>query len=326
MTLAPEIRSLLDWGASLGDSFGSLPLPQRRVAVRDELDRELRRRGVVVEPVAATLEERIAVDGGELRVRLFVPDGVAPHGAFVHFHGGGFVFGTIDSLVNDAKCAHICRAAGCLVATVDYRLAPEYRFPTAVNDCYEALSWLGENAARLGVDPDRIAVGGESAGGNLAAAVALMARDRGGPAIALQMLEVPVTDISHDADDYPSVALFGDGFGLDRAEMEVYGQEYLADLENGSNPYASPVLADDLTGVAPAHVITAEFDMLRDSGEAYARRLAEAGVQTTLHRRLGHNHGSSVLWHQWGPARAWMDEVVDALRHGLAGRRMEGSR
>ncbi len=322
MTLAPEIRSLLDWGASLAE-IGSLPLPQRRLAVRNELDRELRRRGVVVEPVAATLEERVGIDGEELRVRLFIPVGAAPHGAFVHFHGGGFVFGTIDSLVNDAKCAHICRAAGCVVATVEYRLAPEYRFPTAVNDCYEALSWLAANAGRLGIDPDRIAVGGESAGGNLAAAVALMARDRGGPKVALQLLEVPVTDIGPHADDYPSVALFGENFGLDRAEMDVYAQEYLADLDDGSSPYASPVLAADVTGVAPAHVITAEFDMLRDSGEAYAHRLHAAGVRTTLHRRLGHNHGSSVLWQEWGPARAWMDEVVDALRHALTDRGVE---
>ena len=108
--------------------------------------------------------------------------------------------------------------------------------------------------------------------------------------------------------------MFGEGFGLDRAEMDAYANQYLGDLANGSSAYASPVQADDLTGVAPAHVITAEFDVLRDSGEAYARRLQEAGVMTTLHRRLGHNHGSSVLWQSWEPAADWMNEVVDALR------------
>ena len=314
MTLAPEIRSLLDWGGALGEEVGRLPMPERRLAIRDELDAELRRLGVTVETVAETTDERIPVDSGEIGVRLFYSSGPGPHPVFVHFHGGGFVLGTIHSLVNDAKCAHICSAAGCAVATVEYRLAPEHPFPTPVEDCYSALCWLAANAGRLNLDADRIAVGGESAGGNLAAAVALMVRDRDGPTLALQLLEVPVTDISEHANSYPSVAMFGEGFGLDRADMDAYANQYLGDLANGSSAYASPVQADDLTGVAPAHVITAEFDVLRDSGEAYARRLQEAGVMTTLHRRLGHNHGSSVLWQVWKPAADWMNEVVGALR------------
>jgi acetyl esterase len=289
-------------------------LPERRVAIRDELDRELRRRGVVVEPVAAVTEHLVGVSDGEIRIRLLVPDGVGPHPAFVHFHGGGFVLGTIDSFVNEAKCAHICRAAGCVVATVEYRLAPEHRFPTAAEDCYAAFCWTAGNASSLGVDAARVAVGGESAGGNLAAVVSLMARDRGGPRIALQLLEVPVTDISSGAADHPSVALFGEGYGLDQADMGFYAEQYLGDPAEGTNAYASPLFAEDVSGVAPAHVITAEYDMLRDSGEAYALRLEEAGVETRLHRRPGHNHGSSVLWQSWPPARAWMDEVVDVLR------------
>jgi acetyl esterase len=317
VTLAPEIRGLLDWGATL-EAVGSLPLPERRLAIRDELDRELRRRGVVAEPVGAAREESIPVSGGELRVRLLFPEGAGPHPAFVHFHGGGFVLGTIDSLVNEAKCTHICHAAGCVVATVEYRLAPEHRFPTAAEDCYAALRWTVENAEGLGIDPGRIAVGGESAGGNLAAVVSLMARDRDGPELVLQLLEVPVTDISTGAADHPSVAMFGNGYGLDEADMDFYAEQYLGDPAKGASAYASPLLADDVTGIAPAHVITAEYDMLRDSGEAYAHRLEESGVQTTLHRRLGHNHGSSVLWQSWPPARAWMDEVVDALRQALA--------
>ncbi len=320
MTLAPEIRSLLDWGASVADTYGALPLSDRRLAIRDELDRELRRQGVTAEQVAATREERVAVAEGEIRVRFFVPEGAGPHPAFVHYHGGGFVFGTIDGLVNDARCAHICAAAGCVVATVDYRLAPEHRFPTAAEDCYEALRWTVANAEHLGIDPSRIAVGGESAGGNLAAACALMSRDRGGPTLALQLLEIPVTDIGPGAGNYPSVTLYGEGFGLDSADMEFYAGQYLADLADGSSPYASPLRAEDLSGLAPAYVITSEYDVLRDSGEAYARRLAEAGVPTTLHRRLGHNHGSSVLWQTWDPAREWMEEVVEALRHALAAR------
>jgi acetyl esterase/lipase len=159
VTIAPEIRSWLDWGAEVGESIGSLPLPERREPLRAALDQELRRRGVTVEPVGVVGEHAVPVAGGEIRVRVFTPAGSGPHPSFVHFHGGGFVLGTIDSLFNETKCAHICNGAGCAVVTVEYRLAP---------------------------DSERIAVGGESARGNLAAVVALMAHDRGGPRLSLQ--------------------------------------------------------------------------------------------------------------------------------------------
>ena len=220
--------------------------------LRDELDRELRRLGVVVEDVDAVTDHEVAVAGGEIRVRVFAPPGAGPHPGFFHFHGGGFVFGTIDSCINDAKCAHICRAAECLVVTVEYRLAPEFQFPTAPEDCFASLLWRWRTrTARL--DPARVAVGGESAGGNLAAVVALMARDRGGPPLALQLLEVPVTDIS-ERSEHPSVALFGEGYGLDRAAMDMF-TALICHLGGGSQPYASPLVASDLTGVAPAHVL-----------------------------------------------------------------------
>jgi acetyl esterase len=317
VTIAPEIQSWLEWGAGIGESLGSLPLPQRRGPLRDALDQELRRRGVTVEPVAAVDEYPVRVEGDEIRVRVFTPAGSGAHPAFVHFHGGGFVLGTIDSLVNDAKCAHICNGAGCAVVTAEYRLAPEHRFPTAAEDCYAVLLWGVENAALLGIDAERIAVGGESAGGNLAAVVALMVRDRGGPRLSLQLLEVPVTDLGEGANDHPSVALFGEGYGLDRVDMDAYAANYLASSADGSDPYASPLLAPDLAGVASAHVLTAEYDMLRDSGEAYARRLEEAGVEITLHRLLEHTHGSGALWQWWEPARQWLDEVVGALERAL---------
>jgi acetyl esterase len=319
VTIAPEIQSLIDWGRTVNERYGELPLPKLREVLRDEFDQELRRRGVVVEQVGAVSEHAVAVDGGEIAARVFTPPGAGPYPAFLHFHGGGFVFGTTDSLFTEAKCAHICRSADCLVVTVEYRLAPERRFPTAPEDCYAALLWTIENASRLEINPARIAVGGESAGGNLAAAVALIARDHGGPALALQLLEVPVTDISNTAGDHPSVALFADGYGLDRAEMDSFSRAYLADPADGAHPYASPLRAGDLTGVAPAHVLTAEYDILRDSGEAYARRLERAGIETTLHRFSGHTHGSAVLWQTWDPARAWMDDVICALRHALQG-------
>jgi acetyl esterase len=317
VTVAAEIQSLIDWGAAVNDRHGDLPLSRLRRVLRDELNAELARRGVVAEPVAATTEHAISVAGGEIATRVYTPFGAGPHPAFVHFHGGGFVFGTIDSLVNDAKCAHICRAAACVVVTVEYRLAPEFRFPTAPEDCYAALQWTVANATHLGIDPERVAVGGESAGGNLAAAVALMARDRDGPQPVLQLLEVPVTDVSDTAPGHPSVALFAEGFGLDKVSMDDFSRAYLADPADGANPYASPLRASDLAGVAPAHLLTAEYDILRDSGEAYARRLEQAGVRTTLRRCSGHTHGSAALWQTWKPARAWMDDAVAALRRAL---------
>ena len=315
--IAPEIQSLLDWEKRVGEQHVGLDVPRLRKVLLEEHDRELRRRGVVVEQVAAVAEHHVPVAAGEIRVRVYTPSGAGPHPVFLHFHGGGFVFGTIDSVFNDAKCAHICMRAACVVATVEYRLAPEHRFPTAVEDCYAALCWIVEHAALLDVDAGRVAVGGESAGGNLAAAVALMSRDHGAPALALQLLEVPVTDVSEGFAVQPSVGLFADGYGLDRAAMEEFNRSYLTDIADGLHPYASPLLAPDLGGVALAHVLTAEFDVLRDGGEAYARRLEEAGVETVLHRGLGHTHGSSGLWQEWRPARAWMDEAVAALHDAL---------
>jgi acetyl esterase len=317
VTIAPEIQSWLDWGKAVNGRHGELPIPQLRNVLRDELDAELRRRDFAVEEVGAVTQHAVPIGDGEIRVRIYTPSGEGPHAAFLHLHGGGFVFGTIDSLFNDAKCAHVCRAAGCVVITVDYRLAPEFRFPTAPEDCYAALLWSVENATQLGIDPGRIAVGGESAGGNLAAVVALMTRDRGGPPLALQLLEVPVTDISDGEADHPSIALFKEGYGLDRAEMDSFSSAYLADPADGAHPYASPLRAQDLAGVAPAHVLTAEYDILRDSGEAYARRLERAGVTATLRRFPGQTHGSAVLWQTWDPARAWMEDVVGALRRAL---------
>lgn len=315
--LAPEIRSLIDWEAEVNERHGGLGLPALREVLREEHDRELRRRGVIVEQVASVDDLRIPVANGDIRARVYTPRCAAPHPVFVHFHGGGFVFGTIDSLFNDAKCAHICNAAECVVVTVEYRLAPEHPFPTPPEDCYAALAWTVDHGSRLEVDASRAAVGGESAGANLAAVVALMSRDRGGPRLALQLLEVPVTDVSEGFAAQPSVALFADGYGLDRAAMEEFNRSYLVEPESGLEPYASPILAPDLTGVARAHVLTAEYDVLRDGGEAYAARLEEAGVETTLHRLPGHTHGSPGLWQEWPPARAWMDEVVAAIRDAL---------
>ncbi len=317
VALAREIETLISWGTAVAQRHRGLEVGELRTQLRDEHDRLTRQIGLAVEPVAATTDHGVSVAGGEILVRVFTPEGAGPHPALVHLHGGGFVFGTIDSLVNNAKCTHICRHAQCVVATVEYRLAPEHPFPTATEDCYSALRFIAERAGQLGIDAARIAVGGESAGGNLAAVTALMSRDRDGPPLAFQLLEVPVTDMSQAAAAHPSVALFGEGYGLDRSEIDGFTAHYLGDHARSAEPYASPLLAADLSRLPPACVMTAEHDPLRDSGEAYGRRLEQAGVEVTRHRMLGHTHGSSVLWPVWEPAAEWMRAVVAALRRAL---------
>lgn len=325
MLLAAEIQELLAWEADLGRRLDGLPYEQQQTVVRDALEDRARVTGLVVAEVARREDVTVPAGDAEIRARVYTPFGSAPHGAFLHLHGGGFVGGSIDWMFNDAKCAHICASAGCVVVTVEYRLAPQHPYPTAPEDCYAALLWLGAHAAELGVDLSRIAVGGESAGGNLAAVTALVARDRKGPPIALQLLEVPVTDMSRSAESFASLEQFGTGYGLDRTSIESFQDAYLPNLDLRLEAYASPLQAADLRGLPRAHVLTAELDPLRDSGEAYARRLQDAGVMTTLHRYEGQTHGSSSLWQSWTPAALWMDEVVGAIRNVVSPPDISGS-
>lgn len=319
MTPPNEVRELLALDQDLGERLAGLPIAGQRLVIPGELEERASRAGLVVADVARTDDFIVPVDGGEIRLRRYTPaaTGRGPHPAFFHIHGGGFTLGSIDWISNAAKCAHICASAGCVVTTVEYRLAPEYPYPTAPEDCYAALVWVVDHADELGIDPTGIAIGGESAGGNLAAVVALMSRDRSGPPLALQVLEVPVTDMSRRCDEHPSFDLYGVGYGLDCAVIESFQDDYLPGQIDRDAAYVSPLRADELTGLPPAHVITAEFDPLRDSGEAYARRLQEAGVRTTAHRFLGHTHGSSGLWQTWTSAADWMDEIVAAITQAV---------
>jgi acetyl esterase len=204
----------------------------------------------------------------------------------VWFHGGGWVVGDLETA--DPTARHLTVGAKCVVISVDYRLAPETKFPGAADDSYAATVWAVQHATRFNADPGNIAVGGDSAGGNLAAAVALMARDRSGPSLAFQLLVYPVISRDFDRSSYRQNA---EGFGLTLDAMRWYWDHYLQHPEDASNPYAAPLVAEHLKGLPPALVITAECDPLRDEGEAFAKRLQAAGVPTTYSRYDGMIHG-----------------------------------
>ncbi len=231
---------------------------------------------------------------GQVPVRVFTPGkgASAKLPVLIYLHGGGWVMGGHTDPDIQSTCAFLADAAGCVVVSVGYRLAPESRFPAPVEDSYSVLKWLSEGASELGVDSGRIAVAGDSAGGNIAAALCLMARDRGGPRIVAQVLVYPVTDDSFETESYRAC---GEGYELATEEMQWFWGKYLARPEDGGHPYASILRAPDLTRLPPALVLTAEFDPLRDEGEAYAARLLEAGVPARLVRYDGAIHGFFTL-------------------------------
>jgi acetyl esterase len=252
--------------------------------------------------------------GAHLTARLYVPPGVRePSPLLVYFHGGGFVCGDLDT--HDSVCRFLAREAAVRLLSIDYRLAPEHRFPAAIEDGLEAFRFAVKEAASLGADAARIAVGGDSAGGNVAAAVAQLARDADPPP-AFQLLTYPVADWSQKRESY---RLFREGFSLSEAEMDWYRRHFLqGDADAARDPRASPLLADDLSTVAPACVVVAGFDPLRDEGIAYARRLEEAGVPTTLRVYWGLVHGFVNATAVGRSPVAAMREVAASLRRGLA--------
>lgn len=318
MAVRPLLRVLI-W---LNDAFGAdnphAALAERRAA---EAKSPLSMRTLTQTPRAGQVsgsDHVISVHGGEITIRLYRPDTANALKALpvhVFIHGGSFWKGSVDEY--DPLCRWYAFSVGCAVASVEYRLPPEYPYPTPPEDCYAALCWVVENATSLGLDASRVSVGGVSAGGALAAAVALMARDRGGPSINFQLLEIPVTDTTLSQ---PSTETFGVGYLLTRAELvEGYGF-YLSDPAQAHEPYASPLLAADLSGLPPALIMTAEYDPLRDEGEAYARRLQESGVPTQLRRYEGHVHGSIYITRWMPSAGKAIADAVAALRtaHGMS--------
>lgn len=278
------------------------------------------------EPVAR-IEDRV-IPGPEpeeeaaaksIPLRLYAPsvagsrDGALP--ILLFFHGGGWTLGDLET--DDPLCRSLTNRAGCLTISVGYRLAPEHRFPEPLEDCLAAARWVEEHAAAFGGDPARIAVAGESAGANLAAAVALAARDQGGPRVVHQLLICPVTDAACNTDSYRD---YGEGHLLTRSDMRWFWGHYLARPEDGSHPYASPLRAPDLHGLPGATVITAECDPLRDEGEAFGARLAQAGVPARVERFPGMIHGFVNLGAMLPPGRDALELAARALREAFAAR------
>jgi acetyl esterase len=308
MPLHPQAQALLDQFAAAGD-LDLTELPPAAV-------RQLFAQMAPVrppQPVARVQDRTLPGPSGEIPVRIYAPESRGPLPAIAYFHGGGFVLGGLDT--HDGTCRALANAAGAMVVSVDYRLAPEHRFPAAPEDCYAALRFLGERGAEIGADPARLAVAGDSAGGNLAAVTALLARERRGPELRFQLLVYPVADHRFDTPSYRDNA---EGYFLTAAMMRWFWSHYLEQPDHGEDPIASPLRAKDLAGLPPALVITAEYDPLRDEGEAYAARLREAGVATELRRYPGQIHGFFSWSDLLDDGRAAVEHACAALRGALA--------
>jgi acetyl esterase len=262
------------------------------------------------EAVGSVTARAIPGPAGPMGVRIYRPRDPL-RAALVYFHGGGWVLGSLESA--DASCRAIANRSRCVVISIDYRLAPETKFPGAVEDAYAAVVWVADNAAELRIDPERIAVGGASAGGNLAAAAALLARERGGPKIAFQLLTVPVAELSSRAESHRE---FAEGYGLSAADMTWFGLHYVRTPADADDPLASVVRAD-LHDLPPAFVITAECDPLRDDGEAYAEKLKSLGIRATCRRYPGMFHGFMSFPTVLPEAAEAFEDAGKALREAL---------
>ena len=287
------------------------------IATRRRQAAAVSRRGAgLVIPAGPVPAEQVDLDvpvrDGRIRVRIYRPHGSGPFPLYLFIHGGGWCTGTVEE--RDGRCRAIAAGARCVVASVDYRLAPENAFPTPVEDCYSALEWLVDHADRLDLDAARVAVGGESAGGNLAAALCLMSRDRGGPSIVYQWLDVPALDLTLSQPSFRDVP---DGYLLDRAAIEEFLDCYLADRTMATDPYASPLLAPDLSGLPPAWIMSAEFDKLRDDGRAYAAALEAAGVPATYRILSGHVHLTFAFTRLLPSAADYERAAIAALARGF---------
>ncbi|HEU4462361.1 MAG TPA: alpha/beta hydrolase [Solirubrobacterales bacterium] len=312
-TLAPDIQALLGMAKLAGSESFTEGVPVETARRNRLMEAE-----VVAErpPLPMARVEAVEIPGpaGTIAARRYVPHGAPAESPplLVYFHGGGWVIGDLDT--HDAPCRFLAANSGVQLLAVDYRLAPEHPFPAAAEDAFAAYAWASANAAALGVDPARIAVGGDSAGANLAAVASLLARDADLPPPAMQLLIYPV--IVAD-EEMPSRDLFGEGFLLSRPDMDFFESHYLPEGVDRSDPRVSILRAEDLSGLPPAYLAIAGFDPLRDEGIAFAERLREAGVPVSLRLHPGLVHTFANLTAVCPTAREAMLEAVGALRMGL---------
>jgi acetyl esterase len=315
MPLDPQALALLqELRASSQPALANLTPAEGRIVFA-----RFTRRETPVQPVKRTANFTIPGPAGAINIRVYVPAGVSPLPVILFFHGGGWVVGDIETY--DRFCRSLTNATACLVVSVDYRLAPEYRFPAAVEDCYAATRWITDHAVDVGGDATRVVVAGDSAGGNLAAVVCLIARDKGYPTLAYQLLMYPITDLGMDTQSYSANA---EGYLLTRSDMIWFKGHYLRQNEDCRSPYASPLLASDHAGLPPALVVTAEYDPLRDEGEAYAHKLRIAGVPTRVRRYDGMIHGFLELEDLIDGAKTAMQEIGREVQQHFAPRKSLG--
>lgn len=316
MPVLPELEPMLAQirktrGQQVADD--STPIAQRRTWVHRGMDQRATAVAIPA-PDLARRDHSVPVDGGRITVRVYQPDLPGPLPGHVYVHGGGWWLGTLDH--RDQVCAWRAANVGCVVVSVAHRLAPEHRYPVPVHDVFAALRWVVAHAAELGIDPDRMSIGGDSSGANLAAAATLLSRDLGGPALAAQVLEIPALDLTLDQPALPDLEEHADVLPLTRQDLADNIDRY-CDPDRRGEPSASPALAPDLSGLPPALIMTAEYDVLRGDGERYGDRLTAAGVPAEVVRWAGHVHGSHEMTKVAPSARDWQARVEGFLRHHL---------
>ena len=310
MAIHPQCRAFLDILAGAGGPpLEQLPVAEARAATQGMLAL-----GHPHESVASVEDRTVPGPAHPITVRVYRPALDARLPALMFFHGGGFVLGDLES--HDRECRALANATGAAVIAVDYRRAPEHSFPAAPDDAYAATKYVAEHAGEFGIDPGQLVVAGDSAGGTLAAVVALMSVDRGGPALKFQLLVYPLVDYT---DESPSMAEYGADHFLTRGVMDWFADLYVPRADDRRHPYASPLFAESLRGLPPAFVITAECDPLRDQGEAYARRLQAAAVPVQLKRYDGMIHPFFSLGGMVDGGRQALSDAANAVRQALRG-------
>jgi acetyl esterase len=307
MPLDPQAKALIDMMKS-APSFSELT----PAGAREQMGAMRALRNAEPQAVAKVEDRKIPGPAGSIPVRIYTPAGNGPFPVLVFYHGGGFVIGDLES--HDGLCRSLTNGAGCVTVAVDYRLAPEAKFPAAVEDCYAATQWVAENAAQLNADANRLAVGGDSAGGNLSAVISILARDRKTPRIMFQLLIYPATDITCSAPSHKT----NTEYVLTPADIRWFMGHYLRNEADRINPMASPTFAASFSGLPPALIITAEFDPLRDEAEDYGQKLRAAGVPVQVSRYEGMVHGFVSMADMLDKGKQGAAEAAAALKKAFA--------